>query len=68
MKGLKENLKEIGDSASTNETDFKRLKRRIEEVALGQKDPTLKSESCLSVHGSSVRTSFSLSGSECLAS
>ena len=43
MKGLKENLKEIGDSASTNETDFKRLKRRIEEVALGQKDPTLKS-------------------------
>ena len=33
---------ETSDSASTNETNFKRMERRIEEVALGQKEPTLK--------------------------
>ena len=33
---------ETVDSVSTNETNFKRLERRIEEVALGQNEPTLK--------------------------
>ena len=33
---------ETSDSASTNETNFKRLEHRIEEVALGQKEPALK--------------------------
>ena len=33
---------EARDIASTDEANFKRLERRIEEVALGQKEPTLK--------------------------
>lgn len=33
---------ETRDSASTNETNFKILERKIEEVALGLKDPTPK--------------------------
>lgn len=41
MKGSEEKF-EIGDGASTNETDFKRFDCRIEEVALGHKDMTSK--------------------------
>lgn len=41
MKDPEENSK-IRDSPSTNETNFKRLEHRIEEVALGQNNPTLK--------------------------
>lgn len=33
---------ESGDSASTDEANFKRLERRIEEVAQDQKEPILK--------------------------
>ena len=44
MKGLKENSEETGDNASTNETNFERLKRRIEEVELCQKIWPLISE------------------------
>ena len=48
MKGLEVNSI-TGDNASTNETKFKRLERRIEEVTLGQKDPTPKIEDTTSL-------------------
>ena len=41
MKGPKENSESV-DSASAKKTLFKRLERQIDEVALGQKDPTPK--------------------------
>lgn len=40
---------QTGDSASTDEAHFKRLEHWIEEVALGQKELTLKIGDALSL-------------------